>query len=304
MKNIILCFLAICAASPSAFATVHTPDSIVVSSSEVLVDTNEISIDTLAVDSAIFSDGTAPSQAVVENSMPPINGKKYTLYDYPYSMTRSMPDWRRLWVNTGVLMGGGVTALVILEALPDDATAWNKASKKNTPLFKRWWKHVKLGPVWDGDKFIFNYILHPYAGAAYYMSARSCGFNVWGSFIYGFCISSGFWEYGFEAFNEIPSAQDLLITPVVGMVMGELFYRGKRTIVHNGYRVLGCRPLGLVCAFVLDPVNELIGYFRGEQRQIIRGHNEDLRPSAWSGGSWISPGPRGVQGGLSLTYTF
>ena len=107
----------------------------------------------------------------------------------------------------------------------------------------------KRYPVWDGDKFIFNFVLHPYAYAAYYMSARSCGFNYWGSFVYCFCISTFFWEYGFEAFNEIPSAQDIVVTSVVGSIMGEAFYHAKRHIMSNGYRIFGSRALGYVAAF-------------------------------------------------------
>ena len=155
-----------------------------------------------------------------------------------------MRDWNRLWANTAVLMGGGLAALGVLELLPQESTAWNSHENSKTPLFKRWLRHVKEGPVWDGDKFIFNFILHPYAGAAYYMSARSCGFNYWGSFVYCFCVSTFFWEYGFEAFNEIPSAQDIVVTSVVGSIMGEAFYHAKRHIVSNGYRVLGSRALG------------------------------------------------------------
>ena len=38
------------------------------------------------------------------------NPKKHLdIYDFPYSRTRSMPDWKRLWVNTSVLVGGGVS---------------------------------------------------------------------------------------------------------------------------------------------------------------------------------------------------
>lgn len=93
----------------------------------------------------------------------PLNGRNLTLYDYPYSRTRSMPNWGKLWANTGILVGGGITTMIILESLPDGSTAWSKAERRQVPLFKRWINHVKAGPVWDHDKFIFNYVLHPYA---------------------------------------------------------------------------------------------------------------------------------------------
>lgn len=203
-----------------------------------------------------------------------LDNRPLTLYDLPYSRTLSIPNWNRLWVNTGVLLAGGFTALGILEALPDESTAWSRSERRRVPFFQRWVNHVKAGPVWDGDKFIFNFILHPYGGAAYYMSARSCGFNSWGSFLYGFCISTFFWEYGVEAFNETPSVQDLVITPVVGAVLGEGFYHVKRHIVSHGYRLLGSPVLGGIVAFFMDPVNEVVGYFRGEQRRIYKRYNQ------------------------------
>lgn len=226
-----------------------------------------------------------------------------TLYDLPYSRTLSMPNWTRLWVNTGVLMAGGITTMVILESLPEDATAWNRAANDRVPLFKRYVNHIKAGPVWDGDKFIFNFVLHPYGGAAYYMSARSCGFNCWGSFLYSFCISTFFWEYGFEAFNEIPSVQDLVITPVVGSVMGECFYKLKRHIVSNGYRLWGSPVLGYFVAFLCDPVNEVVGYFRGEQRRASRLYKRKENFSV-SGGLSIVPTLRGYQTQFNIAVSF
>ena len=225
------------------------------------------------------------------------------LYQLPYSRTLSIPNWGRLWANTAVLMAGGVTTMLILEALLEDATAWNKAANNRVPLFKRYVNHLKAGPVWDGDKFIFNYILHPYAGAAYYMSARSCGFNCFGSFMYSFCISTFFWEYGFEAFNEIPSVQDLVITPVVGSVMGECFYKLKRHIVSEGYRLWGSPILGYFVAFICDPVNETLGYFRGDQKRAKRFAKQN-NTTDFAGGFSIAPGKHGIETMLTVSIRF
>ena len=183
---------------------------------------------------------------------------------YPYSFTGRHPDWKRLWVNTAVLTGAFVGTLLVLECLPEDATSWNRAALQEVPLFKRWREHVvEEGPEWDHDKFIFNYVLHPYAGAAYYMAARSCGFNAWQSLLYCSIISNVGWEYGIEAFMERPSVQDLLITPLVGSAIGECFYRIKRHIVCNDYTLWGSKVFGNVVAFLVDPVNEVIDLFRG-----------------------------------------
>lgn len=187
-----------------------------------------------------------------------------SLYELPYSMTASSHDWHRLWMNTAVYAGAMVGTLGVLECLPEDATSWNRAEIQQTPMFKRWFRNVfKLGPKWDTDSWVFNYVMHPYAGAVYFMSARSSGFNFWQSFAYSACISSVFWEFGIEAFMERPSIQDLFVTPCIGSLIGEGFYRAKRSLVANDYHLAGSRLLGNVVAFLIDPVNEVLGLFMG-----------------------------------------
>lgn len=187
-----------------------------------------------------------------------------SIYELPYSFTEQEHDWHRLWINTAVLGGAYVGTLLVLECLPEDATSWNRAELQDVPLFKRWHNHViKKGPEWDHDKFYFNYLLHPYAGAVYYMGARSCGFNVWQSLLYCTCISTVGWEFGIEAFMERPSIQDLFVTPIAGTFLGECFYKIKRKIVNDGYTLAGSSVLGNIVAFLIDPVNEFVGLFAG-----------------------------------------
>ena len=189
-----------------------------------------------------------------------ITGRPQTIYARPASWTYSDPWWHGMWINTAVLSGAFISTLFVLELLPEDATAWNRAELRQDPFWKRWYQNIfKKGPEWDHDKFIFNYVLHPYAGAAYFMAARTCGFNFWQSFLYSACISTIGWEFGIEACMERPSYQDLFITPVVGSLMGEGFYRLKRMIVDRDYYVLGSKVIGHICAFFLDPVNEVVG---------------------------------------------
>lgn len=191
-------------------------------------------------------------------------------YELPYSVTGNSYDWHRLWINTASLSSAFVGTLLVLECLPEDATSWNRAELQDVPLFKRWHNHViKKGPEWDHDKFYFNYLLHPYAGAAYFMAARSCGFNFWRSALYGTIVSTVGWEFGVEAFMERPSIQDLFITPIVGSCIGEGFYHTKRWLVDNDYRLFGSPVLGGILAFIVDPVNELTGFFLGNPAKRI-----------------------------------
>lgn len=223
------------------------------------------------------------------------------IYELPYSVTDREPDWHRLWINTAVLSGAYVSTLLVLECLPEDATSWNRAELQDVPLFERWYKHViKKGPEWDHDKFYFNYLLHPYAGAVYYMGARSCGFNAWQSLLYCSCISTIGWEFGIEAFMERPSIQDIFITPLVGSLIGEGFYKLKRKIVDNGYRLCGSSVLGNIVVFLVDPVNEVVGLFAGNPcRKKSSG-----KSAATLSSSLVVPVAGGFAPGLSLNLTF
>lgn len=223
------------------------------------------------------------------------------IYEMPYSLNGKCYDWKRLWTNTATLSGAFVGSLLVLECLPEDATSWNRAELQDVPLFKRWHNHViKKGPEWDHDKFYFNYILHPYAGAVYFMAARSCGFNAWQSLLYCSLISNIGWEFGIEAFMERPSIQDLLITPLVGSAIGECFYRLKRNIVSNGYTLAGSSLLGNVVVFLIDPVNEVVGLFNGNPaRQTAKRTKLELSSS------FVFPSTNGrFDLGFSLSYSF
>ena len=232
---------------------------------------NGFAADSLAVDSLFADKGlkVMPEGSELLPQFPKNHELKPSIYELPYSLWTHRPNYRKVVYNSVALYAAGVAMLGILELLPEDATAWNKEEIRSTPFFERWWNHVKKGPVWDRDKWYFNYLLHPYGGAAYYMSARSQGFSAPYSMLYGFGISTLFWEYGIEAFNEIPSIQDLIITPLAGAVIGEAFYVLKRSIVAGGYTLFGSKFLGNVVAYLIDPVNEVLGLIYGNDARRI-----------------------------------
>ncbi len=230
------------------------------------------------------------------------NEKPISPYKQPYSLTGNSCDWHRLWINTATLIGAFVGTLLVLECLPEDATSWNRAELQDVPLFKRWHNHViKKGPEWDHDKFYFNYILHPYAGAAYFMAARSCGFNFWRSALYGSIISTVGWEFGIEAFMERPSIQDIFVTPIVGSCIGEGFYHVKRWLVDNDYRLFGSPVLGGILAFLVDPVNEFTGLWLGNPARKIAHEKTAIKNN---GGFSLTPTIMNGYKGFSLVGYF
>lgn len=222
-----------------------------------------VSCDTLLSSLGIENDSIALGRDSINYGL---GARQPSIYDFDYSRSFSLPNKRRLIQNTAALYVAGVATLGVLELLPENATAWNKEELHKTPFFKRWWMHVKKGAVWDHDNWVFNYVLHPYGGAAYYMSARTQGLNALQSSLYSFGVSTFFWEYGIEAFMEYPSVQDLIITPVVGSIIGEQFYKIKRHIVANNYRLLDSGFLGHLVCFLVDPVNEFMDFVIGKSK--------------------------------------
>ncbi len=248
---------------------------------------------------------TAPEPAVaaIDTSflaeMKPLMSKGTPVSPYwlPYSFKRKTPDWHRMWQNTALLSGAFITTLVVLETLPEGSTNWSRAEIRSTPFYERWWHHVSKGPAWDHDSPIFNFILHPYAGAVYFMSARSCGFNFWQSLLYSFIISDVGWEFGIEATMERPSVQDLIITPVIGSLVGEGFFKLKHMIAANDYYLLGSKVFGHIVAFLIDPVNEFMDLFRSspahQAYNVRKGFEMNLQPTLVKGGA-----------GFALSCTF
>jgi hypothetical protein len=172
-------------------------------------------------------------------------------------------DFKKLTYNTGLYLGVSVIAFGILWVMPESTTGWDKDDIRENGITAKWSYNVKAGPVFDEDDWVLNYITHPYSGAVYYMTARSCGFTVLESFTYSAIMSTFFWEYGIEAFAEIPSYQDLVITPVLGSVMGEGFYYAKKSILKKDKKILKSKFLGVTALILMDPFNtflDAVGY--------------------------------------------
>ena len=134
----------------------------------------------------------------------------------------------RLSAGYNLTIGAG------LLIMPSKVTHWKREDFFKTAgpnLGKAWTKE----PVWDKDAMITNYVGHPYQGAFYYNSMRSQGAKVWESSL--FCLGQTLmWEFVFEAIKEQPSRQDLITTPIGGILFGELIHRGTLRMRRGGFR--------------------------------------------------------------------
>ena len=164
---------------------------------------------------------------------------------------------KKLVEDTLYLQGFMITTIGILFMLPESITKWDPSEANGDDLGGKWKDHIRDGPVVDNDEFAVNWIGHPVSGAMYYTMARNDGFDPFQSFMYSFLMSSFFWECGYEAYAEIPSIQDLIITPIVGAFLGEYMYYLEEELDKNSGIIWGSSSLGNVSYFFLNPMGQM-----------------------------------------------
>lgn len=166
------------------------------------------------------------------------------------------PDDNLINDTRNILYGSmGMAGLIFM--LPESVSKWDKSKLGNGGVIKQYKENITEGPVTDQDDWAINYIGHPISGAAYYMVARHANLGILSSFGYSVIMSTFFWEYGVEAFAEIPSKQDLWITPIIGSIFGELFFHWEKKIAENDNKVLGSKKLGKFFLLVFNPAGKL-----------------------------------------------
>ncbi len=177
-----------------------------------------------------------------------------------YLTIQEEKDWDYLKSQTYTILGLSVATVGLMTMLPESITKWDEEDRSLSQVGQKWKDNVSDGPVWDRDEHFLNYVMHPYFGGVYYTAARHAGFNEFESFLYSASMSTFFWEYGVEAFAEVPSWQDLFITPFFGAVVGEMMLEAEQDIVLSGGEVLGSETMGGVTLFFLNPVGHIHGW--------------------------------------------
>lgn len=115
-------------------------------------------------------------------------------------------------------------------------------------------KLIGTGLDLDTNKLATNYVSHPLAGTLYYTAARSNHLSFVESSAFA-VLGSTTWEY-FGEIREVASINDLIVTPVSGIAIGEplmqlsgFFRRGKRNFATE------------LASFIFSPmkvINELV----------------------------------------------
>jgi hypothetical protein len=146
--------------------------------------------------------------------------------------------------------------------MPESITNWNTEKLQEQSLYERWDEHISTTPVWDNDDWVINYIGHPVSGAFYYTMARNDGMSIGESAAFSALMSTFFWEYGYEAFAEVPSIQDLIVTPLFGSIFGEGMFMLEKKLDQRGGVVFGSTTLGNIGYFLLDPMGSIADWMR------------------------------------------
>ena len=126
-------------------------------------------------------------------------------------------------------------------------------------------------PVWDDDIWYYNYVLHPWVGSEYYLAMRNRGGSRMKSFGYSTAMST-FYEYAVENLIQQPSANDLLITPIVGSLLGEARYMLKEKIRTAPSPIWGAQAW----IAVLDPVDISVGGYPDGQIRLYLNWRKDF----------------------------
>jgi hypothetical protein len=121
-------------------------------------------------------------------------------------------------------------------------------------------RNFKNGFEWDVDGYLMNQFWHPYHGSNYFNLARSNGLGFWESAPYAFG-GSLMWEYFME--NEPPSYNDIVNTPVTGIILGEISFRVAQLIIDESSTGLE-RITREVVSALINPMNGLNRIIRGE----------------------------------------
>lgn len=126
-------------------------------------------------------------------------------------------------------------------------------------ICRPWEREVKF----DRDWYWTNFVLHPYQGGLYHLSARNSNLNFYEGLFFT-TLGSAMWEYCFEL--NAPSTNDLVYTSIGGSVVGEMLYR--LSIESDSITPLA--------GFVINPLKHLTKTIIGFKPQATRGNIKEL----------------------------
>jgi Domain of unknown function (DUF3943) len=143
------------------------------------------------------------------------------------------PFGQKVLRGAGLVVSAHALTVGLLFVIPERTSNWDRSALGD--FGGHFIEAFQKPPVIDGDKWYINYLGHPYQGAYYYNAYRSQGAKFWQASL--FCIGhSMMWEYLVESGFERPSIQDMIVTPIAGSLLGELFHFATVRMSRNGFK--------------------------------------------------------------------
>lgn len=142
---------------------------------------------------------------------------------------------------------------------------------------KTWWNNIRHGLEWDDNSFMINQWGHPYQGSTYFSAGRSNGLSFWESAPLA-VLGAAAWEYLGE--RHTPSLNDLVMTSLGGIALGEVFHRSAwllRDTTDTGKSRLW-REIG---AGVIDPVSAANRFIDRDALRVVE-HPTAFTPASLS----------------------
>ncbi|MCK9639821.1 MAG: DUF3943 domain-containing protein [Prolixibacteraceae bacterium] len=140
----------------------------------------------------------------------------------------------KVWRGSLFVFGFEMCSSTFLYLSPETISNWDRSELTLKNCLNNFKRAYTEPPVFDNDLWIVNYVGHPYQGAYFYNAVRSQNATILQSSL--FCFGhSMLWEYFTEAFFEQPSIQDMVVTPITGIVFGELAHRATIRMGRNGF---------------------------------------------------------------------
>lgn len=185
-----------------------------------------------------------------------LNGKDKT-------PSRIDSKYEKLVTELAYLQVFAIGTIGVIALLPESVSHWTAEDKVLIDAQELLAKHadnIAKGPVWDNDSWAVNYIGHSVAGSYFYVWGRQSGLTWQESAILTTLMSTFFWEYGWEAFAEVPSKQDLIVTPLLGSILGEGTNYLYNKVMENNGKIYDSYVLGGMGRALLNPIGEMNMY--------------------------------------------
>lgn len=133
------------------------------------------------------------------------------------------------------------------------------------------WKHIEqsftMWPQFEEDHWTFNYLVHPYMGSLTYLASRNRGGRILPSLGLS-ALNATLYEYFIASSIQRPSINDMIVTPLGGMLLGEGLFAFKHFMLRDRYLTIPEKILLLA----IDPYECLRYNFKFSKFLIQNNH--------------------------------